>query len=272
MGDCIKRHIRGSVTGFSISGPNSAEYSPLVHSLLSGKLPEGWEWVESSKNSLVARRSSPSPIYYKEYVDRSAFERIKALFRGDRCLRAIKQGDLLQQKGFRSPSVLCWGGQGRRHFVITEGVPSVGLYDFLLKHRCSPAALQSLHTKRRIIAELGREVGRLHSHGICHGDLRLNNILIEQTGTGVTFHFIDNERNRFLKTISRRLVEKNLVQLNMVSSLYLTRQDRLRFFRAYLTAYPRFSPREAKLLALRVHRKTLKRMAKRPQQYEPSSK
>jgi hypothetical protein len=69
---------------FDISGPEREQYAEAVRLLLDGELPSGWEWVDSSANSIVARRLRPHPVYYKEFLSRSPFEGIKNLFRGSR--------------------------------------------------------------------------------------------------------------------------------------------------------------------------------------------
>jgi serine/threonine protein kinase len=249
------------LSGISIYGPVRGEYEPAIHSLLNGDLPKEWEWVKSSSNSIVAQRLKPSVTYYKEFLNRSPFEWLKSLVRGSRCDRARLQGELLRQKGFHSPEILCWGMKNRRHFMVTEGISAPGLFDFITKNWEPPLAGKQLHSKRRLIEKLGQEIGRLHKEGICHGDLRLNNILVRQTEKEVYFYFIDNERNRRFTKLPKRLIRKNLVQVNMIFPLHITLQDRLRFFKAYSRTYPRFSFEEKRSLIQKVHQRTLRRLA-----------
>ncbi len=247
--------------GVSIFGPRSGEYTHAVQRLLCEELPEGWEWVNSSSNTRVARRLKPFTAYYKEFLGRSCFERFKSLFRGSRCHRARVQGEILRQKGFHSPAILCWGKEGRRHFMVTEGISACGLGDFITTIWKPPLSREELRTKRRLIKKLGEEIGRLHKEGICHGDLRLNNILVQQTENEIYFYFIYNERNRRFTKIPKRLIKKNLIQVNMIFPPHVTLQDRLRFFRAYSSTYPRFTFEEQRDLMRKVHRLTLRRLA-----------
>lgn len=246
--------------GFSLFGHGKDEYMHAVQCLLHRELPEGWEWINSSANSLVARRLKPCIAYYKEFLNRSPFEIFKTLFRGSRCHRARLQGELLRQKNFHSPAILCWGKKGHRHFMVTEGIGAPGLFDFITKNWAPPLAREQFHSKRRIIERLGEEIGRLHKEGICHGDLRLNNILVQQTEKGIYFYLIDNERNRCFTKIPKRLIEKNLVQVNMILPPYVTLQDRLRFFRAYSRAYPMFAFEAKRILMQKVQQMTLRRL------------
>lgn len=247
-------------SGILIYGPLRDEYAPAIHALLGGNLPKEWEWVKSSSNSIAAKRHEPS-AYYKEFLNRSPFEVLKSVIRGSRCRRARVQEEILRQKGFSSPTIYCWGRKGQRHFMITEGIDAPGVGKFIYKHWKQPLPRKELSTKRMIIEKLGEEIGRLHKCGICHGDLRLNNILIQKRAREISFHFIDNERNRSYRQIPKRLIEKNLVQLNMILPFYLTLQDRLRFFKTYGKVYTRFSRRDERVLVERVQKLTLKRLA-----------
>ena len=248
---------------FNISGPEREQYAEAVRVLLDGELPSGWEWVDSSVNSIVARRLKPKLVYYKEFLSRSPFEGIKSFFRGSRCQRAISKGKILRQRGFYSPVVSCWGKKGNRHFMISEGVDALGLGDYIDKHWQRPLSGGEISAKRRFIEQFGTMIGELHKNGICHGDLRVNNILVHESTGEVIFYFVDNERNTLFKKIPRRLIRKNLVQINMMQSPYISRQDRLRFFQAYCEAYGGLSPAEKLALIARVQQRTVERLVRK---------
>jgi tRNA A-37 threonylcarbamoyl transferase component Bud32 len=248
---------------FSISGPEREQYAEDIRVLLDGELPSGWEWVNSSANSVVARRSRPHPVYYKEFLSRSPFEGIKNFLRGSRCQRAIVKGKMLRQRGFHSPLVSCWGKKGNRHFMISEGVDALGLGDYIRRRWEQPLSGAEILAKRRVIREFGRIIGELHKSGICHGDLRVNNILVQESTDHVIFYFVDNERNGLFTKIPNRLIRKNLVQINMVQSRYISRQDRLRFFQAYCEAYGGLSPEKNLPLIESVQQRTAERLIKK---------
>jgi serine/threonine protein kinase len=248
---------------FDISGPEREQYAEAVRVLLDGELPSGWEWVDSSANSIVARRLKPKLVYYKEFLSRSPFEGIKNFFRGSRCQRAIIKGKILRQRGFYSPVVSCWGKKGNRHFMISEGVDALGLGDYIGKYWQRPLSGADILEKRRFINKFGKIIGELHKNGICHGDLRVNNILVQESTADVIFYFVDNERNTLFKKIPRRLIRKNLVQINMMQSPRITRQDRQRFFQAYCEAYGGLSPAEKLVLITKVQQRTAERLLKK---------
>ena len=246
-----------------ISGPERDHYADAVRSLLAGELPSGWQWVDSSANSIVAKQLEPRPAYYKEFLSRSSFEGIKSLLRGSRCQRAILKGKILRQRGFHSPLVYCWGKRGNRHFMITQGIDGLAAGDYMSNYWQQPLSGAEILAKRRLITILGKKIGELHKNGIYHGDLRVNNILVQESAEDIIFYFLDNERNGLFSNIPRRLIRKNLVQLNMIESPYVSRQDRLRFFQAYCEAYGALNSAEKLALRRRVQQRTAERLAKR---------
>ena len=250
---------------FVISGPERAQYKDAVRILLDGQLPSGWEWVDSSANSVVARKLEPTPVYYKEFLSRTPFEGIKNILRGSRCKRAISKGEILRKRGFHTPVVRCWGVREGRHFMVTKGIDALGLGDYISKHWQQTLSRTEISEKRRLIQKLGKKIGELHNNGICHGDLRANNILVQKSAGDIVFYFLDNERNTFYSKIPRRLIRKNLVQLNMIQSPRITRQDRLRFFRAYCQAYGGLDTAEKLALLRGVQQTTAERVTKKAQ-------
>ena len=250
-----------SFPGIHINGPKRDEFISIADSLLKGILPKGWEWVNSSSNTIVARRSAPS-TYYKEFLKKSPFEGLKNIFRGNRSKRARLNREILIGKGFHSPTTYCWGRKKGRPFFFTEGVNALGVGIFIHNNWKIPLFGEKRYSKRIIIEKLGQEIGRLHKAGIYHADLRLNNILIQHNKKKIKFYLIDNESIYCFKRIPRRLIEKNLVQVNMVFPLYVTRQDRLRFFNSYNKVYNRFSIAEQRVLIRRVQSRTIKRLLK----------
>ncbi|UCH23419.1 MAG: hypothetical protein JSU83_09565 [Deltaproteobacteria bacterium] len=251
-----------------IFGPRRDEFVAAIQFLLKGELPEGWDWVSSSSNSIVARSKNPPIYYYKEFLSRSSVESLKGLFSGSRCERARLQGDILRQKGFDTPVWCCWGKTKQRHFMVAEGIDAIGMGEFIYKSWRPPLDKKKIDVKRVIIEKLGLTIGRLHRAGIFHGDLRLNNILLSHRDKEVAFYFIDNERNRVYKKIPKYLIEKNLVQVNLVLPRYVTRQDRLRFYKTYNKVYDRFSRAEQIALMQRIQSRTLKRLKKIEQRTE----
>ncbi len=243
-----------------IWGSERDQYAEEIRVLLDGELPSGWEWVASSANSVVARRLRAQPVYYKEFLRRSSLEGLKSFVRGSRCQRAIIKGNILRQRGFNSPVVYCWGKKGNRHFMISEGIDAPGLGDYIRAHWQQSLSGEEIVVKRRFIKIFGKVIGELHKNGICHGDLQVNNMLVHESEGDVTFYFVDNERNCLFRKIPRRFIRKNLVQINMIQSPGITRQDRLRFLASYCEAYGGINAPEKAALIRTVQSRTAERL------------
>ncbi len=230
------------------SDASSPELLKIVKDILKAStLPDGLTVMKSSPSSRVYKFNCGGRDYiFKEFLPRSVFEPVKALIRGARAEKALKGGEVLERKNFLAPQAVLWGvkskcGMPSRNFLVTAFVPGFcGLNTFLRDRFDFIPPKERFHIKRRIASAFGRTVGRLHSEGIIHGDLRLDNIMVPaEPGVGeLRFYFIDNERNRVFKKAPLRLVIKNLVQVNMIVFPCVTSRDRVRFFLAYLTEFP----------------------------------
>lgn len=224
-----------------ISGKESDTFRQDASLLLQGLLPSGWEWVPCSEDTVVARRDAPFLVYYKEFLPRNKLESLKAFFRGSRCLRARRQTKILQSAGLPTPDILCWGAGNKNEFFFSDGVSGLGFYFFLRNTFPAPSTRKDLTRKHLLLKETGKLIGRLHQAGIIHGDLRPNNLLVEEGKTGFEFSFIDNESNKLKKTPSFKSMIKNIVQFSMIQDSLLSHSDLLRIFSAYCTEFHFFS-------------------------------
>ncbi len=244
----------------SVHGAGAQRYSAEIKVLLQGTLPEGWQWVPCSKDTVVAATTAAPFIFYKEFLPRNPFEKIKSLVRGSRCARARQQADVLSKAGLPSPAILGWGRGRRNEFLLTAGFAGSGFFQFLTKNFYGPLSREQFHRKRRLLQAAGRLVGKLHSKGISHGDLRQNNLLVQEAAEGFAFCFIDNESNKQWRQVPVTIIIKNLVQFSICSGHVLSRSDLLRLFRAYSEAYPRFHGKGRRHLLAEVMRRSRARI------------
>jgi tRNA A-37 threonylcarbamoyl transferase component Bud32 len=203
--------------------------------------------VESSPGSCVLRlrvlwKGADRVIYFKEYVRRSAWDSVKDLFRPCRAMRAFRASRMLADAGFLVPTVVAEGSVGdgplaRRSFLATAEVQGARRIDRCLVAEPHDGAACSLQDRRDLLRSLGRTIGRMHGMGIVHGDLRPGNVLARKGKGGWEFFFIDNERTRKRRRLSKHLRLKNLVQINMLP-WGISQTDRFRFFRAYMLMNP----------------------------------
>lgn len=203
--------------------------------LVSMSLPEGWYRVCSSRYAWVAARQAQPKVFFKYFLPRGPFEWFKALFRGSRSKRFVRGTNMVLSAGLSAPEVVCWDKSPLmamlgRGWVITRAVTNCrGVLD-LWKQRYHSASRPRQKDFLRCVASA---VAKLHQVGICHGDLRPNNLLMEGDCLEGRFYFIDNERNTRYKAIPIELRVKNLVQLHRDLAKEMDRRLRFYFFIYY---------------------------------------
>lgn len=175
-------------------------------------------------------------LYVKEYLFRSAVDKLKHLVRPGRARRAFEAAELLEKNKLTCPAVVALCEQGglflpARQFLITLEVPNaLPVLDFYIEE-------PDPRSRAKLSSALGIFVGRMHALGISHGDLRIGNLLVQDNGGRFQFFLLDNERTLRHHRIPRSLRIKNLVQLNMHEP-DISAADRRRFFKAYLEHNP----------------------------------
>lgn len=87
--------------------------------------------------------------------------------------------------------------------------------------------------KRSLIREVARLARRMHAAGLCHQDLYLGHLFLDDTGA---LYLIDLQRVRRYHKVPRHFIVKDLGQLNYSADLTgkFSKTDRLRFFLHYL--------------------------------------
>ena len=223
--------------------------------------------VKSAVSARVCRFVAPlagqdRALYFKEYCFRSVWDILKHVARASRAKRAFRASIMLMQQGFHAPEIVAMGETwknviAKHSFLLTVEVP--GSVNVLFQLSKDPQQMDSaaLRRQRELIRTLGATVGRMHREGIVHGDLRLANVLACRCDHRWELYFLDNERTRKFPWLPPHLRLKNLVQVNMLNR-GVTRTDRLRFFRAYLTACPRLHPCRKRWMR-KVQARTLQR-------------
>ena len=213
--------------------------------------------------SSVSARVAVQPelgVYYKEFLARGPLESLKAVLRGSRATRARKNNDALRAAGFDAPLNVAWGKlPAGREYLFSSAVGGRGV-TWWLREQLSERAGDALARRRQLLYELGDFIGRLHSAGFVHGDLRTSNVLAEYREDGFHFSLIDNERNFNKNPPQARAVLRNLMQLNMLLPSDLSLRDRVRFFRAWRARRPELNDAEAKLIAEEAYAWAMRRL------------
>jgi serine/threonine protein kinase len=208
-------------------------------------------------------RGSTIGIYIKQYLQRTAMDYLKHFFRDSRGRRAFKASLMLRLNGLDCPEPLVLllkytGPCCTNSILVTEGISgSINLNKHISKLKAE-GTYRAETEKKAIIKNLSSYVGKMHKSGIFHGDLRAGNILLQHSDQRWRFYLIDNERTRQFTAMPRRLIIKNLVQLNMFQA-GITNTDRIRFLKAY-NEQLLFPDNVIRLLCEQTMRKTNKRL------------
>lgn len=216
-------------------------FKEVMGSLLINALRGGYPIFYSSRHAATYKVSHPSAgeLFIKFFKPEGLLPNIKDIFRGSRAYRAWKAGEMLKKTGFRVPEVVAFGEKRRfgllkEAFMATVPIKGYPLQDGFLS--------MPFRVKRNILCQLGREVGRLHKHGIIHGDLLPGNIFVVEEEGRYFISLLDNEATRKYRTITVSQRVKNLVQINRMAIPGVTATDRIRFFDAYLEENPSLKP------------------------------
>lgn len=232
----------------------------IAQSLTIDPLPTGWELVVSSASARVVYHSKEQ-TYFKEFFPRTAIENLKSFFVGDRAKRARDRDAALQQAGFNSPTNLCYGVLSNKHpYLISRAVPGLGVTTWC-RQQLAEHCVDNMAQRRLLFVQLGHFIGRLHSMGFTHGDLRANNILATFSNGTFEFALIDNERTVRAHSAAGNRILRNLMQLNMLLPTDISLTDRCRFFRAWRQEMPQWEQLEAKILAVESYRWAMRRLA-----------
>ena len=269
----LKDYVRVSEDGWTGYVHRNFQDVPLPRLIDPGcpeESRESFEKVRSSDTAEVFRysmhlRDTSEILYLKKFPHRSFSDAVKCLLRPSRAKRAFIAGFMLEKSGFNTPQTVAYlhknqGFLSREDILVTEGIVHAAAVPEALNASGDNASGMGLNARRKMIRQFGRTIGRMHSAGICHGDLRAGNIFVREENDNFEFFFIDNERTRKCLPPGLRLSLKNLVQLNLTRNISNT--DRMRFWTGYLET-SKIDGSRSKHLVRAVFKKTKTRQTKR---------
>lgn len=188
---------------------------------------------------------------------------MKASIKGSRGNRARHNNDALLYVGIDAPINIAWGKlHGGREYLFMSAAPGEGV-NIWLRQTLRTGVAENRRRRRTLLKALGIFVGRLHATGFIHGDLRPGNILAAEHEGRFRFTLIDNERNVQKVPPPGKMILRNLMQLNMLAPVTLSRSDRMCFFMAWRRQMKDLSITEAKILGAEAYLWAMRRLAEK---------
>lgn len=203
-------------------------------------------------------------VYVKIFNCPSLLLKLKHLFVQSKAKKEFDLANRISLRGIPTVSVFLVG-EKRRFGLLEESClmvkkleDVVNLKDFFYDISQNPGERQD------VIEEFGRIARLSHDHGILQTDFALNNFLFHRhrNSRGFRIYFIDFERAKVCRNISRRKRIWLLAKLNRAGSDF-TRREKFRFLHAYFNHLRPEHPISAIIrLAKELDRKTIKLLRK----------
>jgi tRNA A-37 threonylcarbamoyl transferase component Bud32 len=160
----------------------------------------------------------------------------------------------------------------RESFLITREIENAAPLDQTVREWLSSEEQGALPAgaarfRRDLARALGRLAGRLHRHGLTHGDLHLANLLIRSPADGeVCLSLIDLQRVRRRWVLPFRTARRDLFGLYNAFNGIAGQAERRRFLSAY---WLEVAAADSRLVTAHLHRGpgALRRMARRLEQF-----
>ncbi len=198
--------------------------------------------VKTGPHRTVYRiQSAASEFYLKHFHPTGIFNWFKHLFRTTRAEHERDVATELNQRGvttFRPIAV----GTIRRHgsvcesLLLSHAVQDAVPLDELVRRL--PDVLRRPTRRHELIRACGTFLGRMHASGGDHWDLHAGNLLVGATSSGSPqLTLIDLQALRVVSAVCESDRWRALATLHQSCVGRTTRSDRLRFWRAYQTAF-----------------------------------
>ncbi len=202
-------------------------------------------WRERRRLVLRGPDGGAHTFYLKRYTRPPLVEQVRRILSGrPRTSTAGREWDTivrLTDAGIPAPAPAALGEEmhgwfERRSFLLLAEVPGESLERWLPVHWRQRASGLLWRRRRELIDGLARQVAAFHAAGFVHRDLYTSHIFVLDRGREgpAGFCFIDLQRVFRPRWRRARWVVKDLAALHLSTEAFVSRPDRLRFWRRYV--------------------------------------
>lgn len=203
-------------------------------------------------------------IAIKRYDKPTLKKKLKDIFRVSKAIREWRIGNRLWERSIPVALPLAVG-EKRRWRVLKDSLlisreieGACQLRQYILTFK-PPLTAESRWGKREMIVFLAEELRGVHDKGFFHGDLNSSHIMVKRgEGKRPTFYFVDFENSRLGGKVFIRQRVKELARLNESMPDFITRVDKVRFFKVYSKSNE-LMKRKRKELLKKIERRTLEK-------------
>jgi tRNA A-37 threonylcarbamoyl transferase component Bud32 len=220
--------------------------------VLEGPQSPDWSHLRAEPTAELVKRNEArevwrvevagQPVYAKLYRAVGWRQRIRALLQGRPHLAEWRTAEYARLRGFPAIEPIAHGsapGPFGPWALVTLAIgDAVPLDAYWREISCPPRAERDQASANAVIRLTAQLIARAHQEGFRHEDLHAANLMVQRPPADSTepirVLFVDLQKGRINKPVSRRGVLRNLAQLNQWFRRHTTRTERLRFAAEYV--------------------------------------
>jgi tRNA A-37 threonylcarbamoyl transferase component Bud32 len=214
---------------------------------------------DSERSNIFSLRANGGRVVLKEYKPRGIGKAWTDLYRPSKAIREFVLGNRLLKMGIPVAEPLAVGEKRnlrllKKCFLITEELSQARNLSLYVNSLHPPLNKKEIREKRAFISKLAESIRDTHNKGFTHGDLNTSHIIVKGNG----FYYLDFENARLKRRASDFRWIKDLSRLNESMPSYITRTDKLRFYKEYVKG-SKAKEKKMKRYLRRIERRTIKK-------------
>jgi tRNA A-37 threonylcarbamoyl transferase component Bud32 len=208
----------------------------------------------SVKEMYIPQQSKDYSFIIKEFKTAGFMSKVKALFRNSRLRRAWINAHNLIMRGILTPVPVAFGEKKRfriiqEGFFMTKKIPEAQASDVFLKEITKDLNdSEKASIIKDFLIRLARLIRWMHQTGICHGDLKASNILINTPKKRPAIYLVDMDGVKIRDRVGVKEVARDLSRIIAAFSGILSTSEETYFLRIYQRGNRFFQKHEKRIM------------------------